>query len=618
MRRSVYGLIRKIRGQVNRLGHLGDHELRQAGLELKYQAMLGKPLETLIPEGFALVVESTRRCLGLRHYDVQLECGIYLVQGKIAEMKTGEGKTLTASLPVFLHALSGRGAHVATVNDYLANRDWELLEPVFSTLGLSSGAITETSNPRQRFEAYRKDITYGCAKQFGFDFLRDRLKRIELGESGQPVAPELLTQRPLNFVLVDEADSILIDEARTPLIIGIVDRAEESVRRDCFYWASEAANQFQEELDFSVDPMLKRVELTFAGRTRLRQLSQNGGTRSVSMHDLYHYMETAIKVRRDFHLDKNYAIREGKIVIIDEFTGRIADGRKWQDGIHQSLEAKERLQITPATKQAARVTVQNFFRRYHHLAGMTGTAWPSRKELKKVYEKSVARVPTHRPVQREEWPVKIFGNRNAKLESMASEVETVLKQGRAVLVGCRTVEQSEHLSRVFNERGIFHEVLNARNPDQEADIVKRAGQPQAVTVATNMAGRGTDIKLHDDVRQNGGLHVLVTEIHESARIDWQLIGRGSRQGDPGSFRVFAAMDDEILKLGLGPTKANRLFNKYGHRASIERTCFRFHRLAQRKAEHRHRIDRMVLMKQEKDRQEFLFETGQDPFLDVVE
>jgi len=483
---------------------------------------------------------------------------------------------------------------------------------------LSSAVITSEMDPDQRSRAYRKDITYGSAKEFGFDFLRDRMKRFRLNESGLEPSPESLVMRGLHFALVDEADSILIDEARTPLIIGMVDRTEEAISQDCFYWASASAAEFIEDEDFTYDHLHQKVKLSISGRNRLRQIPQNNGSTQVSIRELYAYMENAIKVRRDFQLDKNYAIRDGKIVIIDEFTGRPAEGRQWQQGIHQSVEAKEGVEITPATRQAARVTVQNFFCKYRYLAGMTGTAWTSRREFSMVYKKSVRRIRTNRPVQRETWPVKVYGDFFSKMNAVRDEIGHVINQGRAVLIGTRSVAKSELLSKLLTDRKVIHKVLNARHLESEAEIVAAAGQPQSVTVATNMAGRGTDIKLHDVVRNHGGLHVILTEIHESQRIDWQLIGRGSRQGDPGSYRIFVALDDEILEMGLGPSRAKRLRHKYKGSLEVTRSAFNYFRLAQRKAERKHLVDRMILLKQDKERQEHLFETGQDPYLDVVE
>lgn len=613
----VKATIRRIRRYSRQYATLTDADLKQQGLGLKYLAMVGRSIEQLIPQGFALVMQATKRCLNVEHYDVQLACGIHLVAAKIAEMKTGEGKTLTAALPVFLHALSGRGVHVATVNDYLAKRDHDELKPIFEMLGLSVGVVTRDATPDERAIAYRRDITYGSSKEFGFDFLRDRLKRLQSSSDGASTNAQPV-QRPLNFVLVDEADSILIDEARTPLIIGMIDREEEQVKQACYLWATRAAPNFVEDIDFTYDRQRQKVNLNVAGRQRLRELPQDKFTQSVSIRELNDVLENAIKVRRDFQLDRDYAVVADKVVIIDEFTGRPADGRQWQGGIHQSVEAKENIPITPATRQAATVTVQSFFRQYRQMAGMTGTAWTSRREFRKVYRKSVVRIPCHRPVRRNERPVKIFSSADTKFQAIAAETLDMLSQGRSVLIGTRSVDKSERLSVALTSARIEHRVLNANNLPQEAEIIAAAGQPNAVTVATNMAGRGTDIKLHPSVKSAGGLHVILTEIHESARIDWQLIGRGARQGDSGSFRIFVSLDDELIESAFGPRRAERIRKIAGSRSThIRRSAFAHFKNAQRKLERKHLVDRMILLKRDRDRQERLFETGQDPWLDVV-
>ena len=616
MQQSNTRLVQQIRDYSSRAAELSDGELKETSLTIKYRAMTGDPVRKLIPEGFGLVVEAARRHFGYSHYDVQLQCGIQLALGRIAEMKTGEGKTLTATLPAFLHALAGRGSHVVTINDYLAERDRKLMEPVYSALGLTCGSVISTTEPAARVAAYRADITYGTAKEMGFDFLRDRLEMRRTNQSADEGLSSGLTMRGLHYVLVDEADSIMIDEAGTPLIIGLFSHSEESVTRDCFQWAAKHASRFQEERDFSYNTVRQSVQLTSAGRERVRGLLQTPGTRQVSSRDLNEYIENAIKVRRDFHRDKNYAIRDGEIVIIDEFTGRLAEGRQWQRGIHQSVEAKEGLEISPATRQAAQVTVQNFFRRYQVLSGMTGTAWTSRREFKKVYRKRVVQIPTHRPVNRRQLPTRVFNDQVSKFLAVIEETQEILQKGQAVLIGTRSVEQSELLAQMLVENGVEHRMLNAKNHAQEAEIVAEAGRAGAVTVATNMAGRGTDIKLEASVREKGGLHVILTEIHESARIDWQLIGRGSRQGDPGSFRIFASMSDEILAKGLGAVKADGLRKRFGNSQRVSEREFRRFLTAQRRAERKDLVDRMILLRQDKQRQETLIESGQDPYLDV--
>ena len=615
---SISDVIRQIRRNSSELTQLSPDQLRAESLKLKYLAMSGEKTSSLIPKGFALVSEAVRRVLGFEYYNVQLECGIHLVNSKICEMKTGEGKTITAALPAFIKGLGGRGMHVATSNDYLASRDHAQLKPIYNFLGFSSDVIVSSDTPGHRKAAYRKDITYGTAKEFGFDYLRDRLKQID--KTGRMVSrPVDPTMRTLDSVLVDEADSILIDEARTPLIIGIHDQYEAALAADCYRWAASHCRDFTEDADFQYDDQRKKVQLTQSGKNRVRRLPQSNGTKQISIRELYQYAENAIKVHRDFQLDKHYAVTGDGVVIIDEFTGRPAEGRQWQGGIHQSVEAKEGIEISPATRSAASITLQSFFLSYQDLSGMTGTAYTSKSEFKKVYRRRVVRIPTHRPTQRKKETAKVYGNLHEKFAAVIEEIKIVLAEKRAVLIGTRSVEKSEFLSRLLQEQNIEHSVLNAMHLENEANIVEAAGQIGAVTVATNMAGRGTDIKLDDVVRTNGGLHVILTEIHESQRIDFQLIGRASRQGDPGSYRVFVSMDDEILKSGFGEKKAIRFSKKYADaKGELSRGLFAYFLIAQRKTERRHLVDRLMLLRIEKEKHERMFETGQDPYLSSVE
>ena len=604
--------IPRIRRRAAQLQNETDESLKQLGLELKYRAMTKVPVNKLIPEAFALVVEAARRHLDMVHYDVQLLCGVQMAFGRIAEMKTGEGKTLTASLIGYLYALHGQGMHVVTFNDYLAERDCELLRPVYEALGLSCGVLKENLPPDQRKEIYRRDITYGSAKEFGFDFLRDRLA---ISQSGNPKAGVM---RGTHYALVDEADSIMIDEARTPLIIGMVNPAETATTQNCCRWAADVADTFVENTHYTYDHVKQSVELTDAGIRKCRSLPENDSTKTISIQQLYTYVKNAIKVYRDFHRDKNYAVIDDEIVIIDEFTGRPAEGRQWQQGIHQAVQAKENLEVTPTTRQAATITIQSYFNLYDHLCGMTGTAYTSRREFKKVYQKKVARIPTHRPIDRKQLPTQVFQTATQKFDAIAEQIALLVQQGRPVLIGNRSVGASEMLSAALSQRGIKHSVLNAKFLEQEADIVESAGQPGRVTVATNMAGRGTDIKLHPEVKTNGGLHVILTELHESQRIDWQLIGRGSRQGDPGTYQIFLSLEDEILRLGLGPAKAAKLKKRFAGRRNVStRETLSFFKQAQRKTERRYLTDRLIVQKQDTDRQKSHFETGQDPYLNVV-
>ena len=604
-----------------------DAQLRKRSLSLRFRAKSGEKLERLVPEAFALVREAAVRTIKLRHFDVQLIGGLALFHGCIAEMDTGEGKTLTATLPMYINALSGKGSHLATVNDYLAARDAETMAPVYSLLGMTVGVIQTQDQQDQRRQAYGCDLTYGTAKEFGFDFLRDRLllRRMGrqetdfLGEGSDErweTGGEQPVQRGSHFALVDEADSVLIDEARTPLIIGSLgEKAREQVVAT-YQWAAEHAASFEEDLDYEYDHDDRKVELTAAGRQRVRSLPHPDIMRSVGLIDLYQYSERAIKVHRDYHLDRQYVVRDGEIVIVDEFTGRLAEGRKWRDGIHQAIEAKEDVEVTVPTGQAARITIQDLFLRYRHLAGMTGTARSSAREFRKIYKMRVVPIPTNRPVLRKRLPARIFGTSETKWNAIADEIVQLHAQGRPVLIGTRSIDKSEHLSELLSRRSIAHQVLNANEIAKEAQIVAQAGQQGRVTVATNMAGRGTDIKLGEGVAELGGLHVIVTEMHDAARIDRQLMGRCGRQGDPGSTRFFLSLEDEILRSGFGPKWADS-YEALGARTDgpIERFTRTFRR-AQKKVERRHFRDRSVLLHHEKQRKKMQREMGQDPYLDT--
>jgi preprotein translocase subunit SecA len=609
-----------------------ESTLRKRSLALRYRAMAGEKLSLLLPEAYALVREAGRRSLSMRHYDVQIVGGIALFEGCIAEMQTGEGKTLTATLPLYLHSLVGKGAHLATVNDYLAKRDAEWMRPIYETLGLSVGVIQTPDDQGSRRKSYAASITYGTAKEFGFDFLRDRLllraqNRVDtemLGDGdggGFAGSGDQVVMRGMHFCLVDEADSILIDEARTPLIIGSI---EDTVRDQIvatYRWAAEHAEEFELDHHFTIDPDNRQYELTSRGRQKVRALPKGSLVRTMGLVDLYEYTERAIKVSREFLLDRQYVVRPGdkgvdEIVIVDEFTGRLAEGRKWRDGIHQAIEAKERIEISVPTGQAARITVQDLFLRYPHLAGMTGTAATSASELRRIYRTPVIRVPTNRPPRRVRLPDRVFGNMQRKFEAIVEEVRKIHGDGRPVLIGTRSIDKSEILSRLLQEVGIPHQVLNANNVAKEAEIVADAGQPGKVTVATNMAGRGTDVKLAPGVEANGGMHVICTELHDAARIDRQLIGRCGRQGDMGSYRQYLSLDDDILKSGLGPKKADRLKEAGESLAGSVDKFANLFRKAQRKVERKHFRDRMVLLHLEKERKKMQREIGQDPYLDT--
>jgi preprotein translocase subunit SecA len=578
-----------------------------------------------------LVREAGRRALKMRHYDVQIVGGIALFEGCIAEMQTGEGKTLTATLPLYLHSLLGKGAHLATVNDYLAHRDAEWMRPLFERLGLTVGVIQTPDDQGSRRDSYGADVTYGTAKEFGFDFLRDRLllraqNRVEtemLGDGGGGFSGsgDQIVMRGMHFCLVDEADSILIDEARTPLIIGSIEDTVRDQIVETYRWAAEYGASYVKEDDYTIDPETKQYELTAKGRQRVRSLPKSDLVRTMGLVDLYEYTERSVKVHEEFLLDRQYVVRPGdkgvdEIVIVDEFTGRLAEGRKWRDGIHQAIEAKQELEISVPTGQAARITVQDLFLRYPHLAGMTGTAASSAGELRKIYRTPVIRVPTNKPPQRVQLADRVFGTMEAKFEAIVHEIQEVHETGRPVLVGTRSIDKSVILSQMLEEIGIEHQVLNANNVEQEAEIVADAGAHGKVTVATNMAGRGTDVKLELQIESVGGMHVICTELHDAARIDRQLIGRCGRQGDRGSYRQFLSLDDDILKGGLGPNKAERMKEQGTQvEGAVDRYAGLF-RKAQLKVEKKHFRDRMILLHHEKERKKMQREIGQDPYLDT--
>ncbi len=621
-------LVPKIGELEPELQTLSDHQLRKRSLALRYRAKSGEPLRRLLVEGYALVREAARRTIQMRHFDVQLLGGIAMFNRSIVEMQTGEGKTLTATLPMYLFALAGRGSHLATVNDYLAKRDADWMTPVYKALGLSVGVIQTQMPQPQRRKAYACDVTYGTAKEFGFDFLRDRLLLRRIGEGQTDLLGGMLgggrgetSEKPVQgdcfFGLIDEADSILIDEARTPLIISALPTEEQKLEVECYKWSSSVAKEFIEDEDYDYDHEKKTVEFTRQGRQKARVIKKPEVMDRVGMVNIYQYLERAILVEREYHLDRQYVVRDGEIVIVDEFTGRLADGRKWREGIHQAVEAKQGVEVTVAAGQAARITIQDFFLRYDNLAGMTGTAMGSARELRRIYRCRVVPIPTNRPAIRQHLPDMVFGSADAKWLAVVEEVCRTHAEGRPILIGTRSIDKSEQLSRMLAERGIEHQVLNAHRVAEEADIVARAGLKGRVTVSTNMAGRGTDIKLGKDVHELGGLHVLCTEMHDSSRIDRQLIGRCGRQGDPGTYRQYLSLDDDLLLGGLGPDKARR----WKARGEQPETSFdslaSLFRRAQRKVEARHFRQRRAMMYFEKERKKMQRQMGQDPYLDTA-
>jgi preprotein translocase subunit SecA len=619
----------KIRYWEGEYSRLSDAELRQKGLQMRGRARGGESLHRLVPEAFGLVCVAAERTVKLRPYDVQLAGGVVMHQGALAELVTGEGKTLVATMPVFLNALVGKGVHVTTVNDYLAKRDAEWTGAIYSALGLTTGVLQMQMPETERARAYRSDITYGTASEFGFDFLRDRLK--VSGDKGQaapfwapwaggpgsqynqPLDPKV--QRGHHFAVVDEADNIFIDEARTPLIIAAPTRPATQEEQVVYLWADDLAKGMVRDKHFTLDEKKQKVELTEDGKYLARYANPPTGPHSHAMDKLHEHLERAVQAHHRFRLDQHYMIEKGKVVIIDEFTGRRMPDRHWREGLHQAVEAKERVQVTKASDHAAQITFQSYFRLYTKLAGMTGTAAQNFWELRRVYKLWVVCVPTNRPVIREMWPDRVLPTEDAKFDAVVADIIRLRELGRPVLVGTRSVEKSEKLGQKLTQAGIPHQILNARQHEQEAKIVERAGECGHVTIATNMAGRGTDIKLGPGVAEAGGLHVLGTERHEARRIDRQLTGRSGRQGDPGSSQFYLSLEDELLE-GLGPRRQNSLKvrGQRGGEGSWDGYQPVFLK-AQRRVERRHYRQRVDLMLYEKQRQEILKDLGADPYVD---
>ncbi len=527
---------------------LDDDGLRGQTALFRERLDRGEPVEDLLPEAFATVREASRRVLTMRHFDVQLIGGIVLHQGKIAEMKTGEGKTLVATLPAYLNALTGKGVHIVTVNDYLARRDTEWMGKIYHFLGLTVGTILNGLNEQERIEAYRADITYGTNNEFGFDYLRDNMK----------FDPETLVQRELHYGIVDEVDSILIDEARTPLIIS--GPAEKST--SLYYEVNGIIPSLARETDFTIDEKAKSVTLTEEGVAKAEKKLNVDNLYDPKYIELLHHINQALKAHTLFKRDVDYIVKNGEVIIVDEFTGRLMPGRRYSEGLHQALEAKEGVKIENENQTLATITFQNYFRMYDKLAGMTGTADTEAAEFKKIYNLDVAVIPTNMPMVRNDFQDAIYKTKREKYEAALDEIEDLHRRGQPVLVGTISIDVSESLSKKLKKRGIPHEVLNAKNHEKEAEIIAMAGQKEAVTISTNMAGRGTDIVLGEGVTDLGGLHILGTERHESRRIDNQLRGRSGRQGDPGSSRFYLSLDDDLLRI-FGGERITGIMEKLG-------------------------------------------------------
>ncbi|MDE2390655.1 MAG: preprotein translocase subunit SecA, partial [Rhodospirillales bacterium] len=569
---------------------LDDAALAAKTQEFKNRLEQGECLDDLLEEAFAVVREASKRVLGMRHFDVQLIGGMVLHEGRIAEMKTGEGKTLVATLAVYLNALNGRGVHVVTVNDYLAKRDAEQMGQLYGFLGLSTGIIIPAVEEQNRRPAYAADITYGTNNEFGFDYLRDNMK----------YRLEDMVQRPFSFAIVDEVDSILIDEARTPLIIsGPSDEptslyAQVDTVVDAFLTRGDVAEDGKHEF-YEKDEKARTVNMTELGAETVEEMMQAAGLLSGGLYDrtnvpLVHHVQQSLRARTLFSRDVDYIVRDGKIVIIDEFTGRMLEGRRYSDGLHQALEAKERVEVQQENQTLASITFQNYFRLYPKLAGMTGTAMTEADEFEQIYKLTVVEIPTNVPVARDDQDDEVYRTAAEKYEAVAKLIEDCRGRGQPVLVGTTSIEKSEIISGLLNQKGIKHSVLNARFHEQEAKIVAQAGAPGAITIATNMAGRGTDIKLggnydmrlalepgvdpvalraeidanHEIVKAAGGLFVIGTERHESRRIDNQLRGRSGRQGDPGASRFFLSLEDDLMRI-FGSDRMGGMLQKLGLR-----------------------------------------------------
>ncbi len=535
-----------------------DAELRQKTDKFRERIGAGETLDDLLPEAFAVVREASRRMLlvpnadspdkTMRHFDVQILGGIVLHQGNITEMTTGEGKTLVATLPAYLNALEGKGVHIVTVNDYLANRDMNWMLPMYEFLGLSAGAIQSNQSYEDKQAAYRADITYGTNNEFGFDYLRDNM-RIRLEEQ---------VQGTLNYAIVDEVDSILIDEARTPLIIS--GPSDESTER--YFVADKIARKLKAGKHYEIKEKEKSANLTDEGIGIVeKELGVDSIYSDIHM-DWPHYIEQSLRAHSLFLKDTDYVVQGKDVVIVDEFTGRLMEGRMWSDGLHQAIQAKERLKIKEESQTLATITLQNFFRLYNKLAGMTGTAFTEAAEFGSIYGLQVDVIPTNKPLIRENHADRIYGTAKEKDTAVVEEIAEVHEKGQPVLVGTISIEKSEMFSKALSRRGIDHEVLNAKNHEREAAIIAKAGQKGNVTIATNMAGRGTDIVLGEGVRELGGLHVLGTERHEARRIDNQLRGRTGRQGDPGSSRFYVSLEDDLMRI-FAPERVGGILRKFG-------------------------------------------------------
>lgn len=550
--REIKKMRRVVEEQINpleaSLKNLSDASLAHKTVEFKNRLANGETLDDILPEAFAVVREASRRVLGMRQYDVQLIGGMVLHSGNIAEMCTGEGKTLVAVAPVYLNALEGKGAHVITVNDYLAKRDSEWMGQVYKFLGLSVGLIVHDLDFNQRKIAYNSDVTYGTNNEFGFDYLRDNMV----------TRLDQMVQRPLHYCLIDEVDSILIDEARTPLIIS----GPGQKSTDMYYTVAKLVPKLEKDVDYTIDEKQKTVAPTEAGVAKMEKLLHVDNLYDTKNLELNHIFNQALRAETMMKRDCDYVVKDGEVIIVDEFTGRMMYGRRYSDGLHQAIEAKEGCKVERESQTLATITFQNYFRMYDKLAGMTGTAKTEEQEFIKIYGLEVFQIPTNKPIRRVDLPDAIYKTKRGKIRAVVREVKRRHATGQPILIGTTSIEQSEELSHYLKKEGIVHNVLNAKYHEKEAMIVAQAGQKGQVTIATNMAGRGTDIVLGDGVAELGGLAIIGTERHESRRIDNQLRGRAGRQGDPGSSQFFLSLDDDLLRI-FGGDNIKKFMEKMG-------------------------------------------------------
>ncbi|MFR1709858.1 MAG: preprotein translocase subunit SecA [Clostridium sp.] len=545
--KRIMPIVKKVNSLEESVEKLSDEELREKTEEFKGRLKKGETLDDILPEAFAVVREASKRVLGLRHYDVQIIGGVVLHQGRIAEMRTGEGKTLVATLPSYLNALAGKGVHIITVNDYLAKRDRDEMGRVHEFLGLTVGVIVHGQTQLEKQQMYNCDITYGTNNEFGFDYLRDNMV----------VYKEERVQRDLNYVIVDEVDSILIDEARTPLIIsGQGDKSTD------FYRIADFFVKGLSEEDYLIDEKRNSVILTDEGIAKAEKYFHLENYADPENMDVQHHLVQALKANHIMKNEKDYIVKDGEVVIVDDFTGRLMEGRRYSDGLHQAIEAKEGVKVEKESKTLATITFQNYFRMYTKLAGMTGTAETEEAEFREIYGLDVIVIPTHMPIARQDHPDVVYKTIKGKYKCLVDDIVETHKKGQPILVGTVSIDKSEIISGMLKKKGIQHQVLNAKYHEREAEIIALAGQKGAVTIATNMAGRGTDIKLGEGVVDLGGLKILGTERHESRRIDNQLRGRAGRQGDPGESRFYISLEDDLMRI-FGSERLGGMIDKLG-------------------------------------------------------